>query len=124
MSAWTSLMRQAAVICALLAVALAVVLMTVKQEVQALEEELAQLNQQVVAERQAVKVLKAEFSLLSGPDRLRQLAEVHLGLRPIEPEQLSTISDLGQQPAEPGLSPRMTGGAQFFQHVRELGGVQ
>lgn len=92
MSAWSNLMRQAAVLCGLLTVALAVVLMAIKYQVQAYEEELTRLNDRIGTERQTIQVLKAEFSYLTDPERLRGLASHHLGLLPIEPAQLATFS--------------------------------
>ncbi|MDS4012380.1 MAG: hypothetical protein RKK15_13380 [Defluviicoccus sp.] len=94
MSAWSNLMRQAAVLCGLLTVALAVVLMAIKYQVQAYEEELAHLNERIVQEKQTIQILKAEFSYRTEPDRLRGLATQHLGLVPIEPAQLATFAGL------------------------------
>jgi hypothetical protein len=94
MSAWSNLMRQAAILCALLTVALAVVLMAIKYQVQAYEEELTLLNDRIVQEKQTIQILKGEFSYLTEPDRLRGLATQHLGLVPIEPAQLATFAGL------------------------------
>ena len=94
MSAWSNLMRQAAVLCGLLTVALAVVLMAIKYQVQAYEEELAHLNDRIVQEKQTIQILKAEFSYRTEPDRLRGLATQYLGLVPIEPAQLATFAGL------------------------------
>jgi cell division protein FtsL len=110
MKSWSALMRQAAVLCGLLAVALGVVLMAVKYQVQALEEELAALNGQIARERQAIQVLKAEFSYLTEPDRLRRLASGHLGLAPIEPRQLATLATMEvPAPATESPAPGMPG---------------
>lgn len=94
MSAWSTLMRQAAILCGLLTVALAVVLMAIKYQVQAYEEQLTLLNDRIVQEKQTIQILKAEFSYLTEPDRLRGLATHHLGLVPIEPAQLATFAGL------------------------------
>lgn len=94
MSAWSNLMRQAAILCGLLTVALAVVLMAIKYQVQAYEEQLTLLNDRIVQEKQTIQILKAEFSYLTEPDRLRGLATHHLGLVPIEPAQLATFAGL------------------------------
>lgn len=100
MNGWSSLMRRATILSFLLVVSLGVTLMSVKHRVQQLDEELAQLERQIEAERQAVHVLTAEFSYLIKPDRLRRLATQHLGLTPVKPEQLGTFATLDQMPAD------------------------
>jgi cell division protein FtsL len=94
MSGWSTIARQAAVLCGLLAVALAVVLMAVSHEVRALEEDLAQLNRQIAVERQTVRVLQAEFSMLTEPRRLQRLASAYLDLQRIAPSQLGSFGTL------------------------------
>jgi cell division protein FtsL len=94
MNAWSLFVRQATVLCLLLAIALAVVLLTVTHRVQGLEEELGSLRTGITAEQQKIHVLQAEFSFLAEPERLRRLASAHLGLVPIEPGQLVTFATL------------------------------
>jgi cell division protein FtsL len=96
MTGWSTFVRQATVLCALLAVALGVVLLTVTHQVQGLEEELGSLRHGVTAEQQKMHVLQAEFSLLVEPERLRRLASAHLGLVPVEPVQLGSFATLDQ----------------------------
>lgn len=120
MSAWSNLMRQAAVLCGLLTVALAVVLMSIKYQVQAYEEELVHLNDRIAQEKQTIQILKAEFSYLTEPDRLRGLATQHLGLVPIEPAQLATFAGFDDprfdHPADP-----VVGAAQVKQRSLAMG---
>ncbi len=78
----------------LVASGLIMTLFTVKYQVQDLEDELVRLNKMVVADRQAIHVLEAEWSHLNDPVRLRKLAERHLGLVEIKPEQLVRIESL------------------------------
>jgi cell division protein FtsL len=94
MSGWSMFVRQATALFFILAVALALVLLTVKYEVQSLKDELGQLNREIVREREAIQVLHAEFAFLTQPDRLRRLSTQHLGLTPVEPRQLSTFAAL------------------------------
>lgn len=101
MSAWSNLMRQAAVLCGLLTVALAVVLMAIKYQVQAYEEELAHLNERIVQEKQTIQILKAECSYRTEPDRLRGRATQHVGLVPIEPAQRATFAGLDEPRGDP-----------------------
>lgn len=104
MNGWSSFTRQATALCMVLAIALAVLLMAVKFQVQRLERELSRLQRQTAAERQAVHVLTAEFSYLIDPDRLRRLATQHLGLVPVKPEQLGSFAVLDQPLPEEGQS--------------------
>jgi cell division protein FtsL len=96
MSGWSTFVRQATALCLLLAVALAVVLLTVTHRVQGLEEELGSLRSDIAAERQKTHVLQAEFSFLAEPERLRRLASAHLGLVSVEPHQLASFATLDE----------------------------
>ena len=96
MSGWSTFVRQATALCLLLAVALAVVLLTVTHRVQGLEEELGSVRSEVAAERKKMHVLQAEFSFLAEPERVRRLAGAHLGLVPIEPDQLASFATLDE----------------------------
>lgn len=69
-------------------------LFQLKHEVQALEDEMFRLNRSIVAEQQAVHVLKAEWSYINQPQRLQALAARHLDLQPMKPAQLGSIADL------------------------------
>lgn len=104
MTGSSTLLRQATALCALLAVALAVVLMAVKQQVRALEDELNGLHQRIAFERQSLQVLTAEFNFFTEPERLKRLAGVHLGLVPIEPRQLAGFAILDEPPPDEPLS--------------------
>ena len=71
----------------------------VKHEVQELQEEYARVNRQIVAERDATHVLKAEWSYLNQPQRLAEMAARHLDLRPIATAQLGRIENLPMRPS-------------------------
>lgn len=94
MTGWSTFVRQATALCLLLAVALAVVLLTVTHQVQRLEEDLGKTRKEVSHEQQRIRILQAEFSYLAEPERLRRLAGAHLGLSPVEPEQLASFAGL------------------------------
>jgi hypothetical protein len=49
-------------------------------------------------ERQAIAVLRAEWQLLTRPDRLQAAVEKHLALEPIGTEHLARLSDLPARP--------------------------
>jgi len=78
----------------LLAVSLSMTLFVVKYEFQDLEGELVDYNRTITEDRQALHVLKAEWSYLNQPARLRSLAERHLGLSSIETRQVGTATEL------------------------------
>ncbi len=96
MSPWSTVFRQTAVLFLLLGVGLAVVLFTVKHQVQALERELGSLNGDIGREESAVRVLHAEFNVLTDAERLKRLSARHLNLAPVEPEQLASFARLRQ----------------------------
>lgn len=96
MSPWSTVFRQTAVLFLLLGVGLAVVLFTLKHQVQALERELVQLNDGITKEESAVRVLRAEFDVLTDAERLKRLSARHLELAPLEPEQMASFSRLRQ----------------------------
>jgi hypothetical protein len=68
-----------------------------KHEMQALEDELFRLNRSIMAEQQAIHVLKAEWSYINQPDRLQALVKRHLDLEPVRPAQLGTLADLPER---------------------------
>jgi cell division protein FtsL len=82
----------------LLAVGLALVLFSVKYQVQDLEEELGRLNREIATERQTTHVLKAEFSYLTDADRLRRLSDRYLDLKPVQPGQIGSFASLSEGP--------------------------
>ena len=71
------------------ATAAAVGLFQVKDDVQALEEELTRLNRQILRDRDAIHVLRAEWSFLNDPARLTELSRRHLELAPVAAEQIA-----------------------------------
>jgi hypothetical protein len=76
-------------------------LFQLKHEVQALEDEMFRLNRSIVAEQQAIHVLKAEWSYINQPQRLSSLASRHLDLQPMKPTQLGGLADLPVRGEEP-----------------------
>ncbi len=88
------MMRRTTVLFVFLAAALSLALFSLKYQVQDLEDEFVGLKHSIFAERRAVHVLEAEWSYLNDPARLGPLAARHLGLRPVESEQLGTLGTL------------------------------
>lgn len=91
------MMRLGTVLTLSLAIAAGIALFYAKHRVQALEGELARLQHQIIADREAIHVLKAEWSFLNEPDRLAELARRHLELAPVAGSQLATIDDIPEK---------------------------
>lgn len=88
-------------ICLVLAlVALAYVIYEVKYEARALDEDIAGLRKDVEAERDAVAVLRAEWSLLNRPERIERLAQKYLKLGPARADQLVTLDTVSERDFE------------------------
>jgi cell division protein FtsL len=73
----------------------------VKYEVMQLEEQLVKVNRQIAESREAIHVLNAEWSFLTQPTRLAELAKRHLNLAPIGTARLGRIDTLPFRPADP-----------------------
>ena len=65
-----------------------------KNKVQTLEKELAQINRNIQDDVKTIHVLNAEWSHLNSPSRLRTLANKHILLNPVKPEQIINYSAL------------------------------
>ena len=74
----------------LLTVAVGLGLFLVKYRVQGLETQLHDLNQEIADDREAIHVLKAEWSHLNEPDRLKRLVGRHLDMIPVRLGQVTT----------------------------------
>jgi len=91
------MIRGMTVLWTLLALVVGVALFTLKHEVQSLEEELAHINKDIYENEESIHVLKAEWSYLNDPQRVGALADRLLGMKPIKPDQLSSIEELTGQ---------------------------
>lgn len=65
-----------------------------KNQVQDLESELASINRNIQEDVKTIHILKAEWSHLNNPARLRQLATKHISLNSIQAEQIINYSTL------------------------------
>jgi cell division protein FtsL len=75
-------------------VAIAYVIYQVKYESRALDAEITALGRQIDDERDAIAVLRAEWSLLNRPERIERLAQKYLKLAPAKPVQLVTVDSV------------------------------
>ena len=65
-----------------------------KNQVQDLEKELNRINRDISEDIKTIHILKAEWSHLNNPSRLRQLAAKHISLNPVRAEQIINYSAL------------------------------
>lgn len=67
-----------------------------------LEREIAATDAKIADAKENIKLLSAEWSSLTRPDRLQRLAEQHLKLQTIKAQQIVKLEELGMKvPAEP-----------------------
>jgi len=91
------MIRRSTLFTTVLAASTGLALFVVKYQVQDLEDTLTQINREIASNRQAVHVLKAEWSHLNEPNRLRFLVARHLDLGPLENGQFTRPDDLIEQ---------------------------
>jgi hypothetical protein len=80
----------------------------VKYAVQDIEDQLNRVRRQTIVEHQEIRVLTAEWTFLTQPERLAELNRRFLGLGPLAAKQLQrTVGDipLRAQPAPPAEAP-------------------
>jgi cell division protein FtsL len=85
-----------------IAAGIGVGLFFIKHEVKDQERRLNALNAEIQRNQETIHVLKAEWSYLNDPTRLRQLSEKHLGMHPVRPNQVATLDSVlkdGMPPA-------------------------
>lgn len=73
------------------------VLYKIKYDTRSLQLETVQLQQKIAVERQQLAVLKAEWSILTQPQRIEALAK-SIGLKPLSPKQIISFRDLDNLP--------------------------
>lgn len=78
-------------------VALAYVIYQVKYESRGLDAEIASIGKKIDEERDAIAVLRAEWSLLNRPERIERLAHKYLKLAPAKPAQLLTVDTVSDR---------------------------
>ena len=65
-----------------------------KNYVEDLEKELNQINAKINDDVKSIHILKAEWSHLNNPERLRNLASKHIDLEPVKAEQIVSYASL------------------------------
>lgn len=73
---------------------LAIGLYLVKYSVQDVQRNVATLKSELSKEKESLHLLNAEWAYLNRPDRLRQLADRHLDLVPLDSRRIETVDVL------------------------------
>ena len=60
------------------------------------ESELLQIEASIAETRDSITVLKAEWAYLSRPDRILQLSERFLDVKPLDPHQIIPVNELNK----------------------------
>ncbi len=81
-----------------------------KNQVQDLETELSRINRNIQDDVRSIHVLKAEWSHLNNPSRLKKLAAEHISLNKMRAEQIINYSALPFQYENGGSDKIMTAG--------------
>jgi len=63
----------------------------VESRVQSMRNELASLNKQIKNDKEAIHVLKAEWTYLNKPDRLKEMSQRYLDLDMVTIEQVKDV---------------------------------
>lgn len=77
-------------------IALSFLIYEVKYETGMMEEQVASLKLGIRRERDAIAILRAEWSHLNRPERVERLARKHLGLDPVQARQMMTLEQLAE----------------------------
>lgn len=84
-------------------------LYTLEHRTRSVEREIARIDARVESEYEFIGLLNAEWSMLTRPQRLEQLARNHLGLGPVLPDQLVELDGLAERlPSAPAHEPDKT----------------
>jgi hypothetical protein len=63
-------------------------------------ERVSKLRAEIRRERDAIAILRAEWTQLDRPDRIQGLAQRHLKLRPVEVAQFDALDKLPERPVQ------------------------
>ncbi len=84
-------------------------LYTLEHRTRSVEREIARVDESVESEYEFIGLLNAEWSLLTRPQRLEQLARNHLNMAPVLPDQLVGLDGLAARiPPAPASEPDKT----------------
>lgn len=73
----------------------------VKYSVDRMERQGLSLKAKIAEEKQAIRILEAEWSSLNRPDRLQKLSERYLQLAPVQVSQVVSFTTIPEKPGSP-----------------------
>lgn len=74
--------------------AIALGLFVVENRVENMRDDLAEIDRQIHADKEAIHVLKAEWAYLTRPERIASLSKQYLKLEPVQSAQIVTPKQL------------------------------
>jgi cell division protein FtsL len=99
------MIRPGTVLWLLLVITVGYAMFQVKYEVMQQEDALARINREIADTRDQIRVLDAEWSYLSQPNRLKRLASRYLDLSPINAAQIVELSAIPERTtAQPAVA--------------------
>ena len=100
--------------------ALAIGLYLVKYSVQDVQRNVSTLKHELAVEKESLHLLNAEWAYLNRPDRLRELADRHLDLVPLDSRKIDTVAVLptAALPIDNAVPSRMMRQASLTDEVR------
>jgi len=69
-----------------------------------LHKKVTDIEKKIATEQDAIKILRAEWSLLTQPGRIEELNEKYLGLIQLDPQQIWREKDLTNLPVSDGIN--------------------
>lgn len=76
----------------------------IKFEAAVQAERVGKLRAEIRRERDAIAALRAEWAKLDSPGRIQDLAQRHLPLKPLDAQQIDSLSNLRERPKPPRFS--------------------
>lgn len=87
-------MRRSTFLVALMTFIVGFGLFQLKYEVMKLENQRKQINREIKFAEEAISILNAEWSHLTNPERLQNLANKHLEIEPVSGKQLISLTQV------------------------------
>lgn len=97
--------------------ALSMGLYLVKYSVQNIQRDVASMKDNLAREKESLHLLNAEWAYLNRPERLRQLADRHLDLVPLDSKKIEDISVL---PAAVRMEDSASGPSVMYQPISQI----